>query len=206
MNGNIISRSPYVKYLGVFLDEHMSWCEHIKHVYKGIKKFFGMFYKVRLKLPTVCLRSLYYATVYPIIQYGVELYGSTCKSYLFDLSVLNNKIFRALPFKKYNSTVIDLYVNYNTLPIDKLHSYKLLIMIHRFFTYPDSIPPIFHDYFVTNDRVHSYNTRIKKDLHLSSHATSYGTRCLAFHCGKLWNDIPTNISEIFQLLVHSLES
>ena len=43
VNKIIISRAPFVKYLGVYVDEELKWHEHIKNIYNSVKKYIGIF-------------------------------------------------------------------------------------------------------------------------------------------------------------------
>jgi len=49
-----------------------------------------MFYMLRNKLPSSCLRSIYYAFVHPHILYGIVIYANMCSTYLKPLNVLVN--------------------------------------------------------------------------------------------------------------------
>jgi len=64
--------------------------------------------KLQYKVPSKCLRNIYYAFVYPHILYGIELYANTY-SYLDKLVKLNNKLLRILQGKTRRSNVLDLY-------------------------------------------------------------------------------------------------
>ena len=46
---------------------------------------------LQYKVPSKCLRNIYYAFVYPHLLYGIELYANTYYSYLDRLVKLNNK-------------------------------------------------------------------------------------------------------------------
>jgi len=81
----------------------------------------------------VVLRMLYFAFVYPHLLYCVEVYANTHSSYLEKLMVLNNKILHIVQFKPLKTHVLNLYKNYNTLPVPKLHQFQLLCLIHEFF-------------------------------------------------------------------------
>jgi hypothetical protein len=85
------------KYLGVTLDEELKWKNHIDIVYGKLIKFVGIFYKLRNKLPSAVLQTIYYAFVHPHILYGIELYANTHFTYLEKLVKLNNKILRIPP-------------------------------------------------------------------------------------------------------------
>ena len=45
--------------LGVFLDEHLTWKQHISHVARKILKSIGFINRARFFLPKSCLRTLY---------------------------------------------------------------------------------------------------------------------------------------------------
>jgi len=205
LNGIPITKAQCVKYLGIYIDKDLKWMDHIKHVYDSVKKYTGIFYKVRYKMPKPCLKNLYYATVYPLIQYGIELYANTNKTYLYDLMILNNKLLRILQFQSNTSCVKELYSSYNTLQIDYLHEYKLLMMMYRYFNDRQSLPEIFQEYFTSNSSIHSHKTRTSSNLHLDLYATNFGKRCLQYRCSKLWNCIPNVIRSITSFNVFKSE-
>jgi hypothetical protein len=159
------------KYLGITLDNELKWSAHIETVYKKIMKFIGIFYKIRNNLPPEVLKSIYYAFVHPHILYGVELYANTYASYLDKLSKINNKILRILQNKPKLTAVSELYVTYNTLPIDVLHRQQLLLLAQKILHHPDTLPEIFRNYFTLRQDVHIHNTRCKENVYL--HAQSY---------------------------------
>ena len=82
-----------------------------------LQKFIGVFYRLRNKLPQKCIRTLYFAFVYPHLLHGIEIYANTGSTHLEKLQKLNNKILRVVQNKPYNSPVFNLYKAYNTLPI-----------------------------------------------------------------------------------------
>jgi len=182
-----------VKYLGIFIDDELKWCEHIKHVYNKIKQYVVMFYKIRQKLSPVCLKNLYFATVYPHIQYGIELYANTNITFLCNLSVQNNKILRILQFKTSTCAVRELYDTFSTLQIGDLHEFKLLILMHKYFHDSVSLPSAFQNYFTMNTLIHSHNTRTHDNIHINFFNTRFGSCCLNFHGSKLWNSLPNHL-------------
>ena len=81
------------------MDNDLNWTAHIETVYKKLTKLTGIFYKIRNKLPSAVLKSIYYAFVQPHILYGIELYANTYAVHLDELTKLNNKILRILQNK-----------------------------------------------------------------------------------------------------------
>src|SRR3989442_824719 len=90
--GNLqINKVTSIKYLGLTIDEKLDWKVHIQELCLALRKFVGIFYKLRQNLPQHILKMLYFALR---ILYGIENYANTYLSYLHDLMVLNNRILR----------------------------------------------------------------------------------------------------------------
>ena len=69
INGLKIEDVKETMFLGVILDEHMSWKSHISHIASKISKSIGIIYKSSFYLSKSALHTLYYALIYPYIQY-----------------------------------------------------------------------------------------------------------------------------------------
>ena len=196
IDGFGIQRVSNTRYLGVIIDKTLSWKDHIDYVYKKLLKFVGIFYKLRYKLNSSVLRMLYFALVHPHLLYGIEVYANTYQCNLTRLVVLNNKILRILQNEGIRTRVVNLYRNYHTLPVPLLHTYQVLIFVHKFVHHKSLLPDIFHDYFTENKFIHSHFTRSADCLHLQNVRTSVGARCLKFKGSQLWNDLPGKLRDI----------
>ena len=169
----LILRTKCAKYLAVFIDDSLKWTNHIDFIYNSIIKYIGIFYKLRYKLSTAALRSLYFSTIYSSILYGAEIDGNTCVSFLHDLTVINNKLLRILQFKTMYTPVIELYDSYSTLPVNLLNQFQLVILMHKIIHNPDRVlPPQYPDLFKPQKYFHNYDTRRNLDIHhhLDCHA------------------------------------
>ena len=172
-NGIELKRSSCCKYLGMFIDEKLKWTEHIKFVYSSILKYVGIVYKIRQKMPPYCLKNLYYSTVYPKLLYGIELYANTCKSYLNDVMILNNKVLRVLQCKQLNTNTIELYTNFKSLPINLLFLHQALLFTFKFVHCRDGLPCIFKQFLNINASVHNYYTRTRNDFHINLYSINH---------------------------------
>ena len=77
INNNKIERVKETVFLGVVLDENLSWKPHILNVTRKISKSIGIIYKSSFSLQTSSLRILYYSLFYPYLMYCVSVWGST---------------------------------------------------------------------------------------------------------------------------------
>ena len=69
LNDCAIDRVKETVFLGVILDEHISWKPHISHVARKISKSIGIIYKASFLLSKSSLCKLYYSLFYPYLQY-----------------------------------------------------------------------------------------------------------------------------------------
>ena len=156
-------------------------------------RFVGIFYKIRNKLPSMILKSIYFAFVHPHLLYGIELYANTSSSHLSNLETLNNKLLRILQNKPYNSPSKELYVEYNTLSIPDMHTQQILMLVHKFIYHKHCLPIVFSNYFELNIDVHKYDTRESNDLHVTAINKNYGKRSIKHKSSILWNKLPNAV-------------
>ena len=196
INGKPIEKVSSCKYLGILIDENLNWDLHVDYVYKKIIRFTGIFYKLRSIVPKKCLCKLYYAFVFPYISYGVEIYANSCNATLDKLNKVNNKILRILLQTNFSTSNIDLYRDFNVLPIGLLYESKLLQLIFKWFHFNELLPEVFRTYFVLNKTIHKYYTRNVINLHISTVNSNFGQRCSNFRGSKLWNELPDSLKQL----------
>ena len=63
-------------YLGVILDNKMSWIQHVAYVKNKVAKGIGIMFKARTYLDRKCLINLYNANIYPYLFYCVDSWGN----------------------------------------------------------------------------------------------------------------------------------
>jgi hypothetical protein len=88
-----ITRTSCIKYLDVYIDEHLQW-----HVNSKIAKNIGILFKLRRYLNIHMLTNLYYTLIYPYLSYGLMSWGTTYKSKLNQLSSKLNKCVKCIFF------------------------------------------------------------------------------------------------------------
>ena len=83
-------------FLGVILDEHLTWIPHITNVVSKVSKAVGVMYKASFCLSKRSLVTLYYSLLYPYLQYCVSVWGSTYPSNLNRISMLQKNSVRII--------------------------------------------------------------------------------------------------------------
>ena len=101
------------KYLGVYIDNKLTFREHIAYLTKKLNKFCGLVYKVRHLYPIKCLLLFYNAYARSLISYGLLVYGSAAKTNLEMLESAQRRIIRAIFFKQKRHSLKDIIDAYH---------------------------------------------------------------------------------------------
>ena len=71
VNNVKIKRTESVRYLGVQLDENLSWKSHVENLKKKLSKLCGVIFKLRHYVPLSLCRIIYYSMFHSIILYSL---------------------------------------------------------------------------------------------------------------------------------------
>ena len=71
-----IQKVSATKFLGVIIDDKLSWFNHVQYVETKISKGIGVIARARKILQKSSLIPLYYSFIYPYLSYCVEVWGN----------------------------------------------------------------------------------------------------------------------------------
>ena len=74
--------------------ENFNFDIHLKFVERKIVYAVGILNKLKCYFPQKILLQLYHALIYCYLLYAIPIWGSTYKSYLRKISILQNKVVR----------------------------------------------------------------------------------------------------------------
>ena len=81
-NDNEVERVGSIKFLGVLLDEHLSWTEHIRYIKHKVVKSFGLLYRAEPFLGKHSLLTLYYSYIHTYLNYANLSWAGTNRTNL----------------------------------------------------------------------------------------------------------------------------
>ena len=193
--GNLpIKKTCYVKFLGVLLDENLSWKYHLTELSKKLARTCVMFFKVRHFLPINVLICLYNSLFSPFLQYGILVWGLTYETHINPVFLLQKRVIRAIAFENFTSHSTPIFSDLKILKLHDLFQLKLLTFVYE--SVHKISPTCFHNFFKSVALVHQYGTRqaSKDDILLTQKNTNqYGLRSIHYHGSKCWNDISVEI-------------
>ena len=189
-----INRVKFIKFLGVLLDENISWKQHLNELSKKLARICGMFFKIRNFVPLNTLLCLYNALFLSFMQYGIIVWGSTCITYVDPIFKLQKNIVRAISFEPFRSHSSPIFKDLTILKLSDVFHLKLLTFVYE--SIHKISPSCFHDFFCLSLYVHQYSTRqaIRGNIYLTQKNTvRYGLSSIRYLGAKLWNVLPDNI-------------
>ena len=78
-----------VTFLGIIINENLSWKPHIQFLCNKISKAIGIIYKVKNIFPVHTLINLYNAFILPHLQYGNVIWGNYYSTHIEKLHKLH---------------------------------------------------------------------------------------------------------------------
>ena len=87
INGHTIKEVDQTKFLGIIIDNNLTWLPHVENLHKKLKSVTGTLRRIRHNIPKENYKSLYFSLFESHMSYGITLFGGIGKTHL-------EKIFR----------------------------------------------------------------------------------------------------------------
>ena len=177
------------KFLGILIDENLSWKQHISYLNSKISKTLFTIKQVKHFLPYDSLKKLYSTLVESHLSYGILAWGNANESTKYKTLLLQKRAIRAINKANYNSHTEPLFKRSKILKLNDLYELKVILFVNDFMA--NKLPISFNNIFLFNhERPNSRNTRQSNLL--------YQERC----CSKFSENMPLcNFPKILEQVV-----
>ena len=88
LHGTKLYASNKIKYLGLILDDRLTWKYHIDELSKNLSRSVGMLYKIRNFCTKMVMRSLYFSIFNSYLSYGLSVWGNADEDILKILKIV----------------------------------------------------------------------------------------------------------------------
>ena len=225
LNRKAIEQKDHVKYLGVLVDEHLTWKHQIDNVSKKISRGVGILSKLRNFVDKDILINIYYCLVNSHLVYGIESWGSACATFSNKLVVLQKKAIRIISGNQYFQLYGEpagplpatnpLFFNLHILKFHDLFKFSIAKFVYA--TLCDFSSKVFSDWFKYVHEVHHHATRSSSTIICDNYfdigseestyqlyicgtrLVLYGDRLIKVYGSKIWNDIPYDIQDTLSI-------
>ena len=179
---------PEARYLGVIVDDKLSWSSHVAHVLKSTKRSIGALWRARGRLSLSSKRLLYHSLIQSKLTYASNaIFPSLSQSLLGSLLSSSRSAIRAFGHLRRDVDVSPLFPVYNIRPLDQVMSQKVLVFVYRCLHHKAS--SLFNEHFIP---VRGNRTRgASQDLlEIPFWRGPVGRSTIQFRASVWWNNLP----------------
>ncbi|XP_071959489.1 uncharacterized protein [Antedon mediterranea] len=205
-----IERVSKIKFLGVILDEFVTFHDHIDIITMKIARVIGVMNKLKYIVQSDVLLIMYNSLILPHLIYAITIWGVAGATKLQRIHILQKRAIRIICKVHYQHPSANLFYNKNLLNIFDLYEKYTAVFMFQFRM--GNLPVSFNSFFTKMESVHEYGTRKKSDFRIPLKRTNIGQRSIAYRGANIWNRLPENIKcetkigkfkkEIQQLLIN----
>ena len=164
-----INRVEKTKFLGVVIDQNLSFQPHINHVKGKVSRGIGILYKCRLYVKEETMRTLYNSFIYPHFTYCIEVWGNIFETHLDQLVKIQKRAIRTIVGAKRFDHTQPIFKKLNILNLSEIYLYFVQLFMYKY--HHRILPNVFDDFFVSNASIHNHFTRQRYHFHVPLQST-----------------------------------
>ena len=126
-----IQRVHLIRFLGVIVDDKLTFSQHIHHISNKISKSIGILNKVKRVLNEESLLMLYNSLIHSYLHYCNLIWGHASRTSLNSLLLLQKKALRIISLSPYYAHTAPLYSHYKITHLLDLHKLLSSVFIFR---------------------------------------------------------------------------
>ena len=196
-----IKRVVEINYLGVIIDDSLSWNLQIASVCSKVAKANGILSMVKGFVPSYLLRILYFSYVYPSVLYAISVWGSVSDYKMQQIQILQKRSVRLIANADFCAHTLPLFKRFSLLKIVQIYRYTVCLhthsVIHNLRVHPTPYQNIIRiRAFIDN---HDHNTRNHDLFVLPKCRTNFTKLSLLYNSVSIWNSLPIVIKNEMKL-------
>ena len=185
-------RDESFKFVGLNIDEYLTWEHHIKIVINKANSATFALSKLKNFIPDYTKCTIYNSLFKSHIEYGSIVWGNTSCSELLRLQKIQKRAVRYISNSKITAHSDPLFAKYKILKFHDLVEINQAVFMYKYVN--DKLPPSFNNHFTklnNFDRSLAFRVEIIKNSKLKN--------LPSYSFPKMWNDIPLETKRIQSL-------
>jgi len=196
LNGVNLKPKCEIKYLGITIDEHLSFKTHINIMNSKLKRANNLLALSRHYLPNNILKQIYYSQFHSHLAYGCQVWGQK-PSAISQTFILQKKAVRLMSFSDKDAPSGPIFKDLNILKLNDLITTNNIMFVHK--TLNKLTPSHFGNYFEPHAPNHNHATRNNPSSEYSLPPGSVSLDnisldSLKYKCAHDWNDMLKTLS------------
>ena len=200
IDGRAIQKVHHTKSLGVYIDENLSWNQHIMEISKKISSGIGALKRIRQLVNIDTAEKIYKALIEPHFDYCSLVWDGLGVKLADKLQKLQNRAARAVSTLSYDissNTILDM-LGWDRLQLRRSkQKAKMMLKVSN-----ELVPCYVNEIFVKRNA--HYKTRnSENNLDLPKPRTNYMKRAFGYSGALLWNNLPSEMRQTKHLSTFS---
>ncbi len=191
INDTNIERDQVTKFLGLHLDEQLSWKEHIKKLRAKLASSIFVINRVKNYLPHDALKTVYYTLIHSHLIYGIQAWGGS--PHIEQLYKIQKKALRLINHTSYRSHTDPLFKRERILKIHDIYKLHCILFTHDY-KY-NSLPLSFDDFF-PRPNINNMITRQIDDIVQTRPRTQFSARTPTHTMPTIWNSLSPGLKRL----------
>ena len=192
-NNQEIERVVNFNFLGIFLNENLSWKQHINAIANKLSKTIGIMKLMKKYVANNTLKLLYNSLFLPYINYGILSWGSSYETDINRIIKLQKQAIRLISKASYKSHSEPLFKANKLLKFKDLYrfrSYKLMIKWFK-----KSLPIPIMNMFATNSQLNRRSHRNIDKFFINNHRLNISRHHILYQGPNYWNTLPNSLTK-----------
>ena len=191
----VVSQTTCVRFLGINLDCKLNFSDHVTHIARKISHSLGVFLKLRDCFPLNILRFLYFAMIYPYIQYAIEVWYGAPNYVKQKIVVLQKRAIRIMNFLNFNDHTSLYFCNMKLLPVEYVYNLNIATYMYKTLNVQNYDIHLLGRLITHND-VHDHNTRDRFSFVTPRFNRVSFKSSICYAGVQIWNSLPDNVKNI----------
>jgi len=180
----VIERKMSTNFLGLKIDQHLSWDEHVSKVVSKINAGIYALNKMSFYCNLNTLKTIYFAYIHSHISFGICLYGATKKSNMDKILKQQKRAVRIMLNLKHDESAKHHFANLKIFTVYGQYIFETILIAKQ--ACESQKTELFKP-------IHPYNTRNKSELASSQHRLKFFEKKPTYIGVKFLQYIPKKI-------------
>ena len=194
INNHTLNQEDSVKYLGITIDNKLTWKPHIKNLRSTLSKSCYALAKLKQYVNKKTMKTVYYSLFYSKLQYCISSWGGVAKSVLDPIQKLQNRAIRFICCEEPRTPTLPLFSGMGMLKVDAIYRLEICKLTHQM-----TKNKINGELNLTElSTQHNHRTRLNSNYNFYSASCSTNLGKTAFNhiAPKFWRDVPNELKEM----------
>lgn len=188
IDGETVECVKSIKYLGVVIDDKLTFRDHIDHTVKKIARKYGVLCRLAKDLTQWSLIHLYKTLISPHFDFCPSIIYLANEQQMYRLQKLQNKIMRIILRCNRRTSVRLMLDTLQWLSVRQRVTFLTLLLIHRIAN--GTAPEYLSSRIVRGRDIHQHRTRFAEEIRCASFLLASSQNSLYYKGIKLYNTLP----------------